>query len=220
MLKEQALALVQCLAGVAHQLMGHLCGNPVHINYLYRTGRTDAGVKQWPLRENLQSFQFPFLQRAQMQVWTSGNCDRTILFTVSIFAKVRSMKSVFSAMLRSEKAGVFQTPQTLCEEDSLVADAAVLRLPEILSLLGITLPVPVPSRMSRASINFCHAERTSTCLSSMPVLPINWWDIRAAIQFTLNHHYRTESTDAGVSKWPLWENHSLHSFQIRKGSGQ
>ena len=53
--------------------------------------------------------------------------------------RVRSMNSVSFAMLRAEKAGVFQTPQTLREEDSLVADAAVLRLPEILSLLGITL---------------------------------------------------------------------------------
>ena len=35
------------------------------------------------------------------------------------------MNSVSFAMLRAEKAGVFQTTQTLCEEDSLVADAAV-----------------------------------------------------------------------------------------------
>ena len=39
--------------------------------------------------------------------------------------RVRSMNSVSFAMLRAEKAGVFQTTQTLCEEDSLVADAAV-----------------------------------------------------------------------------------------------
>ena len=39
--------------------------------------------------------------------------------------RVRSMNSVSFAMLRAEKAGVFQTPQTLREEDSLVADASV-----------------------------------------------------------------------------------------------
>ena len=39
--------------------------------------------------------------------------------------RVRSTNRVSFAMLRAEKAGVFQTPQTLCEEDSLVADAAV-----------------------------------------------------------------------------------------------
>ena len=49
-------------------------------------------------------------------------------------------------MWRAEKPGVFHAPQPLCEEDSLVADAAVLRLPAILSLPGITLPVPVPSK--------------------------------------------------------------------------
>ena len=42
------------------------------------------------------------------------------------------MKSVSLAMSKAEKVGVFQTPRTLCEEDSLVADAAVSRL----------LPVP------------------------------------------------------------------------------
>ena len=47
---------------------------------------------------------FPFLQRMQ---------------------KVRSMKSVSFLMWRAEKAGVSQAPQPLCEEDSLVADAAV-----------------------------------------------------------------------------------------------
>ena len=39
--------------------------------------------------------------------------------------RVRSMKSVPFALLRAEKVGVFQTHETLCDEDSLVADAAV-----------------------------------------------------------------------------------------------
>ena len=60
------------------------------------------------------------------------------------------MNSVSFAMLRAEKAGVFQTTQTLCEEDSLVSDAAMLRRPEILSLPGITLPVPVPSQKEQS----------------------------------------------------------------------
>ena len=55
------LAIVQCIAGVAHQLMGHSCSYPVHISRQYRTDSTDAGVKQWPLWENhsLHSFHFP-----------------------------------------------------------------------------------------------------------------------------------------------------------------
>ena len=32
--------------------------------------------------------------------------------------KFRSMKSVSFAMLKAEKAGLWQTPQTLCQEDS------------------------------------------------------------------------------------------------------
>ena len=39
--------------------------------------------------------------------------------------RVRSMKSVSFAMRRAEKAGDFQAPQPLCEEDSLVVAAAV-----------------------------------------------------------------------------------------------
>ena len=54
--------------------------------------------------------------------------------------RVRSMKNVSLAMLKADKACVWQTLQTLCEEDCFVADAAVLRLPGILSLPGITLP--------------------------------------------------------------------------------
>ena len=60
------------------------------------------------------------------------------------------MNSVSFAMLRAEKAGVFQTPQTLCWEDGFVSDAAVLRRPEILSLPGIMLPVPVPSQKEQS----------------------------------------------------------------------
>ena len=56
------------------------------------------------------------------------------------------MNNVSFAMLTAEKAGVFQTPQTLCEEGSLVADAAVLRRPGIPPLPEITLPFPVASK--------------------------------------------------------------------------
>ena len=54
--------------------------------------------------------------------------------------RVRSMKSASFAMLKVDKACVWQTLQTLCEEDCLVADAVVLMLPGVLSLPGITLP--------------------------------------------------------------------------------
>ena len=56
------------------------------------------------------------------------------------------MKRVSFVTWRAEKAVVFQAPQPLCEEDFLIADAAVYQLPGILSLVvpGIRLPVPVP----------------------------------------------------------------------------
>ena len=50
------------------------------------------------------------------------------------------MKSASFAMLKVDKACGWQTLQTLCEEDCLVADAVVLMLPGVLSLPGITLP--------------------------------------------------------------------------------
>ena len=78
------------------------------------------------------------------------------------------MNSVFFAMLKAEKAGVFQAPQTLREEDYLVADAAVLRLPGILSLPRIMLPVPVPGKNEQSieQLLRCRKNR-STCASSM-----------------------------------------------------
>ena len=85
------------------------------------------------------------------------------------FQKVRSMKRVYSPMLKAEKAWVLQTPQTLCEDDSLVSDAAVLRFPGILSIPGIMLPVPLPSKNEQGieHLSPCR-ENTSTCASSMP----------------------------------------------------
>ena len=65
----------------------------------------------------LFSPQFPFLQR------------------------VRSEKGVSLAMFKVDKPCIWETLQTCCEEDCLVADAAVLRLPGIIqSLPGISLP--------------------------------------------------------------------------------
>ena len=134
-----------------------------------------------------------------MQV-SSSDRERRILFTVSIFARVRSMKSVSLAMLKAEKVGVFQAPQTLCKEESLVADATVFRLPGILSLPGITLPVPVRARMSRALNKFLYFGRTSTCPSSMPRQTCHLMGHDFNYPIHIDHQYPTESTHAGVSQ--------------------
>ena len=112
--------------------------------------------------------------------------------------RVRSMKGVYLAMLKAEKAGVFQTPQTLCEEDSLVADATVLRPPGILSLPGITLPVPVRARMSRTLNKFVYFGRTSTCPSSMSRQTCHLMGHDFNYPIHMDHQYPTESTHAGV----------------------
>ena len=98
-----------------------------------------------------------------MQVSSSDHCERRILFTVSIFARVRSMKSVSLAMLKAEKVGVFQTPQTLCEEDSLVADAAVSRL----------LPVPSENDPSIEQILPCWKNKHVPWFNVLRVFAIN-----------------------------------------------
>ena len=86
---------------------------------------------------------------------------------------VTNVREPFSSQFPSSSKGqineecllhnvVCQTPQTLCEEDSLVAEATVLRLPGILSAPGITLLSWFRARMSRALNKFWHAGRTST----------------------------------------------------------
>ena len=112
--------------------------------------------------------------------------------------RVRSMKGVYLAMLKAEKAGVFQAPQTLCKEESLIADATVLGLPGILSLPGITLPVPVRARMSRALNKFWYFGRTSTCPSSMPRQTCHLMGHFFNYPIHIDHQYPTQSTHAGV----------------------
>ena len=118
-----------CASSMSFQscrLMGRSCNNPAYMNHQYwRKGR-HAGISQWPLWE---IHSLPSFHSRQ--------------------------KSVFFSMLKAEKAWAWRTPQTLSWEDSLVADAAVLRLP------GIMLPVPVPGKneQNRALKKFCHAGR-------------------------------------------------------------
>ena len=78
----------------------------------------------------------------------------------------RSMKTVSFAMLKAEKAGLWQTPQTLCQEDSWLL--MLLRLPGILSLPGIMLPVPVQGKNEQSIEQILPFWRNiTTCPSSM-----------------------------------------------------
>ena len=90
------LALVQCLASVAHQLMGLSCSYPVQINRQYPTDRHRCRCQAVTTVRETFSSQFPFSQR------------------------VRSMNSVSFAMLRAKKAKIWQKFETLCHKICLV----------------------------------------------------------------------------------------------------
>ena len=144
-----------------------------------------------------------------MHVSSSDHCDRTILSTVSIFAKGQINEERLLGNVESWQNCIWQTLQTSCEEDCFVADAAVLRLPGILSLPGITLPsielLPCWKK------NFCPSSMSCQCCYLIGHSCSN----RAHI-----HQYWRKSTHAGVSQWHLWANHSLQSFHFRKGLDQ
>ena len=97
------------------QLMWRSCSNPVHINPKYFRKGTHAGVSRWPLWENhsLHSFN---LARDQID-------EGCLLHNIEGWESL-SLADTWDLVLGW----------------ALVADAAGLRLPGILSLPGITLP--------------------------------------------------------------------------------
>ena len=137
-----------------------------------------------------------------------------------------SMKSVSFTMLKAEKAGLWQTPQTLRQELFLVADAVVWRLPgiaylsRILYLSQITLPVPVPSKkeqsIEQASPCWKNIRNFITCASSKSCKSCQLISRSCSNPVHIDH----KGTNAGVNQWPLWERHSLPTFHCCKGSDQ
>ena len=113
-------------------------------------------------------------------------------------------------MLKADKACVWQTLQTLCEEDCFVADAVVLMLAGILSLPGITLP----------SIELlpCWKKKHLPSFNVLPVLLID----RTLVQQWSS--YRPPVLKKGLAcrcqPATLWANHSLQSFHFCKGLDQ
>ena len=108
------------------------------------------------------------------------------------------MKSVSFAILRAEKAQVFQESQPLREEDSLVADDAVLRLPRII------LPVPVPGKNEQSieQILPCSKNVSTciTCASSMSCQSCQLMGHSCSNPVHIKHHYQREGTLAGVKE--------------------
>ena len=122
--------------------------------------------------------------------------------------KNTSMKSVSSTTLKAEKAGLWQTPRTLCQEDSwlLMLPCDGFQVSRIYQQARCLFRFR--AKMSRALNTFGHAGRTSICPNSMSC---------HQKQFTL---ITSTSTHAGVKQWPLQEIQSPHSFYVRKASDQ
>ena len=96
------------------------------------------------------------------------------------------MKSVSFVMLKAEKAWAWQTPQTLCWEESLVADAAAWRASQesyCYQLPGITLPFPVREWVEHQT-TFAMLEEQKLALVQYLASLAHSMGIRAAIQFT------------------------------------
>ena len=84
--------------------------------------------------------------------------------------KFRSMKSVCFAMLKAEKAGLWQTPQTLCQEDSWLLMLLSDGFQESLRYQETRCLFQSRARMSRALSNFILEEQTLAlvqCLASI-----------------------------------------------------
>ena len=57
-----------------------------------------------------------------------------------------------------------------------------------------------------------------TCASSMSCHSLaNWSGHSCRNPVHIDHQYWRKGAYAGVKQWPLWENHSLPSFHVRKG---
>ena len=81
--------------------------------------------------------------------------------------RVRSMKSVCLAMSKAEKAGILQTSQPLCEEDSWLLTVLFDGFQESLHYQESRCLFQCRARMSRALSNFCYDGRPNFCPSSM-----------------------------------------------------
>ena len=191
----QAPVLVQCLASLANW-----CGVRAAIQFISIT-----------ITEG----------KAGMQVSASDHCAKTILFTVSILAKVQINEDCPLRNVESWKSWTLADAANLVSRGFLVANAAVLWLPWILSLPGIMLPVPVQSRNEQSieQLLLCR-KNISTFASSMSCQSCQLMWRSCCNPVDIDHQYWRKGRHAGVSQWPLCENHSLHSLHPRQSSDQ
>ena len=91
----------------------------------------------------------------------------------------------------------------------LVADAAVWRLPGILSLSGILLPVPVPGKNEQSIERFLPCWNVSIWAGLISCQSYQLVGRSCSNPVHIDHKYWRKGRHAGVSQWPLWQNHSL-----------
>ena len=138
----------------------------------------------------------------------SDRCERTILFTVRILVISSDQWRVSPSQcwkLRQLECGRHLRP---CCGKSLNCWCCCV----------IATLFQFRARMSRA-LTFCRAGRTSTWSSSMSCQSCQLMGHSCSNPVHI-HQYWRNGTHAGVSQWPLWENHSLHSFHPRQSSDQ
>ena len=135
--------------------------------------------------------------------------------------RVRSMKSVSFGMLKAETGWAWQTPQTCVKKIPWFLMLLCYGFQESCRYRESCCLFRFRARMSRALNIFCRAGRIQApllvqCLASLA----NWCGRSCGDPVHINHKYWRKGTHAGVSQWPLWENHPLPSFHTRQRSDQ
>ena len=122
------------------------------------------------------------------------------------------------AMLISEKAWVWQTPETLCWEESWLPMLLCEGFPDSCCYQESRCLFRFRARMSRASNISCHGGRANICPLWVSCQSCQFIGHVCSNPVHIHRQYWRKGTHAGASQWPLWENYSLHSFHFCKGS--
>ena len=219
--------------------MWRSCSNPVHIDNQYRRNSRPcfgmleakalvlvqrfASLANWcDVHAGSEFTSFTSTEKrahAHMQVSSSDPCERTILSTVSVFAKGQNDEESLLRNVEGWKSGSFPGTSTFVWRrffDRWCCCLTASRNPFASCTRNQVTCSSSVEKMSRASnnwCNWCHAGRTNTCTSSMSFQSCQWCGVHAASQFTsITSTEQRARTHAGVKQWPLWKSHSLHMF--------
>ena len=153
-----------------------------------------------------------------MRVSASDHCERTILFPVSILVRDQINEEFLLCNVERHKLELGRHLKP-CVGKSVAPP--VRRLPGTRLLAGIMLPVAVQSKNEQSieQVLTCR-KHTHTCASSMSGESCPLMGCSCSNPIRIDHQCWRKGTRAGVSQWPLWENHRLHTFLPRQRSDQ